>query len=249
MVDPVEPIDPIVESLGAYALDAIDDDERRQVDEYLARNPRAQAEVAAHREVAAMLSFGGERAPDRVWDRIAASLEDIAPSPGPDLARVLASTRRHRRRRAAIATGAVAAAAAVAGAAITVVIVDDDDASPSPMADVVQWASGEAWADPAARRTQLVSNDQIFTADAVIDPSGTGFVSAKGLPELPSEQTYQLWGVFADDDVISLGVIGNRPGIEPFTARGDIQALVITLERAGGVVSSTSGALLAGQLA
>ena len=46
MVDPVEPIDPIVESLGAYALDAVDDDERRQVDEYLARNPQAQAEVA-----------------------------------------------------------------------------------------------------------------------------------------------------------------------------------------------------------
>jgi hypothetical protein len=48
--------------------------------------------------------------------------------------------------------------------------------------------------------------------------------------------------------VISLGVVGNRPGIEPFTADGELDALVITREVAGGVMASTSGALLVGEL-
>ena len=85
-------------------------------------------------------------------------------------------------------------------------------------------------------------------AEAVLEPSGLGFLSASELPALPESETYQLWGVYADDDVISLGVIGNRPGIEPFTAEGDVQAVVITREAAGGVVSSTSGAFLVGAL-
>jgi hypothetical protein len=65
---------------------------------------------------------------------------------------------------------------------------------------------------------------------------------------LPAEETYQLWGVYSDGDVISLGVVGNRPGIEPFTADGELDALVITREVAGGVMASTSGALLVGEL-
>ena len=49
----------IEELLGAYALDAVDDDERRVVEGYLATNPRARAEVQQHREVATMLAFTG----------------------------------------------------------------------------------------------------------------------------------------------------------------------------------------------
>src|SRR5262249_30000919 len=51
------------ELLGAYALDAVDDDERRELDEYLASNPRAQSEVQHHREVATYLAWSGADAP------------------------------------------------------------------------------------------------------------------------------------------------------------------------------------------
>ena len=64
--------DDIEELLGAYALDAVDDDERRLVEAYLATNPRARAEVDQHREVATLLAFGGADAPEGLWDRIAA---------------------------------------------------------------------------------------------------------------------------------------------------------------------------------
>ena len=66
------------ELLGAYALDAVDADERDQIDQYLEENPRARAEVTEHREVAAMMSLAGGQAPDGLWDRIA---DELAPDP------------------------------------------------------------------------------------------------------------------------------------------------------------------------
>ena len=45
------------ELLGAYALDAVDDDERARVEDYLSINPKAAEEVRQHREVATMLAF------------------------------------------------------------------------------------------------------------------------------------------------------------------------------------------------
>ena len=64
MTDQRRPFDDIEELLGAYALDAVDPDERRQVEAFLQTSPRARAEVDQHREVAALFAFGGgEEAP------------------------------------------------------------------------------------------------------------------------------------------------------------------------------------------
>src|SRR5204862_2371026 len=90
----------IDELLGAYALDAVDDDERRAVDAYLATNPRARAEVDQHREVATLLAFGAAAAPEGLWDRIASSIAEMdadAPEPGPELAKVLPARPPRRR--------------------------------------------------------------------------------------------------------------------------------------------------------
>ncbi|MBA3605208.1 MAG: anti-sigma factor [Actinomycetota bacterium] len=237
----------IEDLLGAYALDAVDDEERRLVEAYLETDPRARAEVQAHREAAAMLSAGSPPPPPAVWARIVAAIDVSAPPPGPRLATVLPASRRNRWTGPVLA--AAAAAVVVAGAVVVASIRSDDDPGDArPPAGAVEQAYGEAWADPDGRRARLISEEVAFAADAVVGMDGIGFVSANSLPTLPSEETYQLWGVYGDGDVISLGVIGNRPGIEPFTATGDIGAIVITQERAGGVVSSTSGALLAGDL-
>lgn len=238
----------IEDLLGAYALDAVDDEERRLVEAYLETDPRARAEVQAHREAAAMLSAGSPPPPPAVWARIVAAIDVSAPPPGPRLATVLPASRRNRWTGPVLAAAA-AAAVVVAGAVVVASIRSDDDPGDArPPAGAVEQAYGEAWADPDGRRARLISEEVAFAADAVVGMDGIGFVSANSLPTLPSEETYQLWGVYGDGDVISLGVIGNRPGTEPFTATGDIGAIVITQERAGGVVSSTSGALLAGDL-
>jgi len=63
------------ELLGAYALDAVDPDEAAAVEEHVASCPRCRAELAEHRETAAMLASVGAPAPEGVWDRIAAELD------------------------------------------------------------------------------------------------------------------------------------------------------------------------------
>ncbi|MGH9066934.1 MAG: zf-HC2 domain-containing protein, partial [Acidimicrobiales bacterium] len=68
--------------LGAYALDAVDGSEAEAVELHLQICPRCRAEVAEHRETAALLGHTGAVAPAGLWDRIAGELEE----PPPDLA-------------------------------------------------------------------------------------------------------------------------------------------------------------------
>jgi len=231
--------------LGAYALDALDDDERREVEAHLALEPRARAEVEMHREVATLMAFSGAAAPEGLWDRIAGALDERAPEPGPELAKVLPA-RRRRRWSTAVLVGA-AAAAAVAAAAITVAAVREPEPAPAALDSMAQ-VFDRAMADPDATRVVLRSEDDAQRAVAMLQPGGLGMISLHDLPDLGPDRTYQLWGVI-DDEVISLGVLGARPGVEPFTVNGDLSALVVTDEVAGGVTSSQQPALLTGPLA
>jgi anti-sigma-K factor RskA len=243
------------ELLGAYALDAVDPDERRRVDDYLAINPRARQEVAEHREVATMLAFTGMDAPIGVWDRIASSIEGPAPRPGPELAKLMPITEaRSRRRSPWRSVGAWAAATAAAAAvAIVAVGVFDRAEAPAPQ-DALAQAVTAALADPDSREANLRSADgSLGRVRAIVDENGYGYLLADDLPVLPAERTYQLWGVL-DGEVISLGVLGPDPGLTVFSAGSDpasaatLTTLVITEEVAGGVAVSEQPALLAGDL-
>ena len=55
--------------LGAYALDAVDPDERDQIERYLETDPRARAEVESFREAASMLAMSGADAPEGTVER------------------------------------------------------------------------------------------------------------------------------------------------------------------------------------
>ena len=72
------PDDHLDELLGAYALDAVDDVDRRRVEAYLADHPEARAEVWQMRQAASMLAHTGNPAPEGVWDRIADTLGGAA---------------------------------------------------------------------------------------------------------------------------------------------------------------------------
>jgi anti-sigma-K factor RskA len=219
------------ELLGAYALDAVDADERRAVEEYLSMNPAAAAEVAEYREVAAMLTFSPAAAPDLVWSRIVDSIGNEAPpAPGAELAKVLPFDA-PRRRRPSIVPWAVAAAAAVV--AVLAVAVATRSSVDRPPLDV---AFEQALENSESRVAVLASAESDDTAKAVINDRGVGFVDARQLPRLDPSQAYQLWGV-VDDKVISLGVFGADPAIVSFTAEAPVSALAITIEAAGGVIS------------
>jgi anti-sigma factor RsiW len=232
------------ELLGAYALDAVDPDERRRVEDYLAVNPRAAAEVQEHREVATMLAFTGMDAPEDLWSRIERELEESPPSPGPELAKVLAldadrpesgRSASGRRRRLASIGPWVATAAAAAVIAVVAIGVVDRGGGPS---DPLEQAYVEARADRDSGSATLVAEGQVAVAEAVIDQDGHGFVDASALPMLADGKTYQLWGVVASTgDAISLGIFGPNPEIEPFTTESSLSALALTIEDHPGVIS------------
>lgn len=221
------------ELLGAYALDAVSDDERRAVDEYLLVNPRARQEVAEHRDVAALLAWSGTAAPDGLWDRISAQLDEPAPELRMPLAPVTSIDRAPKRRwlrSAGSWTLATAAAAVVAVLVATAVISDRGDESP------LAAAVAAAREDRDSRVASLRSADGIVVGEAIVDQDGHGYLVATSLPALPDDRTYQLWGVIGDR-VISLGVLGAAPEIEPFSVDAPVSQVVITNEVAGGVVS------------
>ena len=237
--------------LGAYALDAVTEEERRAVEDYLLANPRAAAEVQEHREVATMLAWSGMDAPEGLWDRIAGSIEgtETEREPESELGHVIpmrASTRSRTWTRT-VGSWAIGTAAAALIAVIAVRVSSDDTRSTSTAGDLGA-AVANILADPHSTQAELVSgSDSKVKVRAVIDPNGHGYLLADSLPALDSSRTYQLWGqLVGGDELISLGLLGSSPTTEAFTVSGKLALLAITDEVAGGVMSSTNPVVVAG---
>ncbi|MCU1396730.1 MAG: hypothetical protein JWM34_5158 [Ilumatobacteraceae bacterium] len=237
------------ELLGAYALDAVSEEERRAVEDYLLANPRARAEVQEHREVATMLAWSGMDAPEGLWDRIAGNLEGAETEPELELGHVLPMRGSRRRRSFARTAGSWAmGTAAAALIAVVAVRISNDDTS-SNRADGLAAEVTQAIANPKSLQTDLVSgSDKSLKVHAVIDPDGHGYILADSLPKLGADRTYQLWGQ-VDDKLISLGLLGDSPSTETFTVSAPVSLLAITDEVAGGVLSSANPVVVAGTTA
>jgi hypothetical protein len=235
----------VEELLGAYALDAVPEDERRLVEEHLAVCEACRREVMEHRETVSLLS-GGATAPVGVWDRISAELESSAPAS-------LEARREARapRRIGRWATGMVAAAAALAIVALGVKVVEQDrriDRLAATSEDrALALAAEAALREPAARRVILRSAEGEASVEAVVLPDGTGYLYRNDLRPLPPGRTYQLWAL-GEADPISAGVLGPEPSVVAFSVGPAVTGLAITQEAAGGVVAPTSDPLVAGQL-
>ena len=242
----------IEELLGAFALDAVDADERDLVEAHLAGCPRCRAEVAAHRETAALLAHTGTRAPEGVWERIAESIEDDAP-PELQLAPVTppaeGTKRRGRRsitmRTATVMTAVAAACAAFLGVQIGLRDGDLGDLRRDVSEDRLLRAALAAMGDPDAESLALQSFDGDQGARVVRLPDGTGYIVAEDLAPLPADRTYQLWGLNGDAKV-SLAVLGHDPDVASFTMVGPVTGFAVTDEPAGGVVATEASPVVVG---
>lgn len=206
-----------------------------------------------------MLAHSGAPAPEGLWSRIAASLEETPPAmalplPGPAAGdeRVVDLGARRRRPARWLPLGAAAAAVVVVvGAVAGVLVARDDDGTPDRSEDValveLEDVARRVLNDPDATRVTLTAPDGDLEAPAAIDDDGSGYLLASALPALDPSRTYQLWGVHGDV-VVSLGVLGASPGVVAFHADEGLQALVITEEVSGGVPSSSNPAFLVGEL-
>jgi hypothetical protein len=246
------------ELLGAYALDAVDADEAALVEYHLDRCPRCRDELRNHREVVGLLAYAGHEAPAGLWDRVVEGIQEAGSSaPAPALRTVAARpgartvSMRSRRVLAAVAAAAVVAIVLL-GVQVTrlqhrtnqlIGQVASVTINPQPTMAAVR----QALAEPGARRADLRSpaggHAQL---DAVILPSGQGYLYSPQLSPLPSSETYQLWGVVGRDQ-ISYGLIGSDPAaVVAFRAGSGLEGLAVTAEEAGGVVATSHPLVVVG---
>ena len=184
--------DEIEEMLGVYALDALDADERQEVDDHLATCPRCRAELAAHREVAALLgSPAGDApavAPENLWDRITASLQDEPPVLPP-----LARPGFRRRFALIVPLGAVAA-----GLMLTVGLLAAKVGNLSQQVNSLRHQAGvtSVLLNPADRTVELTSTAHpVWRVTVVVLPNGAGYLINPSMPGLGGSQTFQLWAL------------------------------------------------------
>ena len=252
--------------LGAYALDAVDDDERAAVADHLTTCPKCRAEVDEHREVAGLLAHSGGAAPDGLWDRIAGTLEDtppplrLAPLPPPsppptptdDAGGSTVTPLRPRRSLPARVVASIAAAAVIViGVLGAQVIRQDrrlDELNVALETRALEQAYTAALQDESSTKAELRSDDGSVVLTAVVLPDGTGFLPADQLPALADDRTYQLWAIVGEE-AISMGVLGHRPDLVVFRTDPGATALAVTAERAGGVIASEEQPVVMGRLA
>ncbi len=247
----------IEELLGAYALDAVDADEARQIEEHLAECPRCRAEVAEHREVAALLTSGtSEPVPDGVWDRIAADLGDTPPPVPIEVAFGRREAKRTvARNRPVRALAGLAAAAAVLVVALMAGVLVNQRSEIDDLEDQVAEASQQdellaLIEEPGTQVVSLHSEDGVAEARAVVGEDGDSVLLASGLPELDEGRTYQLWGLpDGRESMVSLGVLGADPDHSAFHVEGGITTLAITEEPGGGSTQPSADPLVTGALA
>lgn len=250
--------DEAAEFLGAYALDAVEADERDAIERHLAVCPRCAAEVAEHREVAATLAYSGAPAPEGVWSKIVGSLEEQPPEldlPGFASNREkrptdeLADRRARRSARPFLMSAAAAAAVVVALVAGVVIGSSEDGANDAEFAaESIADVARRALNDPDSAKVTLSSpDDEEVTATAAVVSDGSGYLLGTSLPALDPSETYQLWGI-REGVVVSLGVLGHSPDVVAFHLDPSTEALAITVEEAGGVPVSGNPALLVGNV-
>jgi anti-sigma factor RsiW len=242
--------DEIQELLGAYALDAVDDAEHEAVELHLRECPRCRAEVAEHREVAALLANGGTDAPDGVWDRIVAALDESPPRMRIEikgeggtvvpLQRPTPSAGAARADRGRFGGRVRAAVLAVAAALILllgglVVRLNDRVGELEGRESLTEVASA-AVADPASRHGMLAIEDGQVQVPATVTADGAGYLFAASMPKLSDELVYQLWGANGTD-LISLGTFDGGSEVVPFHLAPGISQLAVTEETSPGVVT------------
>lgn len=222
--------------LGAYALDALDADEAEEVRRHLEDCPRCRDEVAAHREVAALLAYAGAPAPPQLWDRIAASLEE--PPPALQLQAVPRTRNRRAVRMVSVRAAAIAfavAAASIVGLGVEVIRLDRR-VTGSAATGTLPAVISQAMKQHGAVKVRLASSTGA-SALAVLLPDGQGYLTDANLAPLPADHVYQLWGK-VQGRLISLGVLGPDPKQAAFPAEPNVTLLAITAERAPGVAVS-----------
>lgn len=227
----------------SYALGALSEEERREVEEYLAENPSAQTEIEDLSSIAALLALAPEEQepPARLRKSLMQQVRSEAESGG-----AAASTGAGREsregwmRRLFGVRGAVAAAAAAAvlGLAVWNLSLQSEvrDLRDTQMSAYELQGSGEA---------ETVQGELVR-----IGEQGAMLV-ATDLPELPEGKTYQMWTIDEGEaEPRGLFEASEGPTIEPIPrSTSGSETFAITVEPEGGSEQPTTDPVIVAELA
>jgi anti-sigma-K factor RskA len=246
------------ELLAAYALDAVDDDERAQLEAWVARTPRARRDVDELRETASMLTStysAEDDVPSDLWARIEAQLSEAPP---PLRLAPVRDTRAPRRRNWLVGIAAAIVVLIAAGIGIFEVQRNSDQEARLDQMEAglhgnaMERAASAAAMEPGARIAQLASSAGTVMANVVTTPDGRGYLVGEELPTLPEGQTYQLWALMPDGmkpTMVSVGVLGRNPTVSAFTTDTTVLGYGLTMEDAPGVMVTDQPMMYEGRLA
>ena len=228
--------------VGAYALDAVDADEARQVERYLEDNAAAREEAGDFKEIASWLVTPTEEPPD-LWAAIQRSLD---PRPAASSVSRLEVARGNRSPRRLLA----AAAALVIVATLAAALLSGGSTTTSDRARIVA-AALAAQGRPGVREARLDSADGTRHVRVVYLPDGRGYLLGSNLPTLSRDRTYQLWAVVGrgtTQELMSAGVLGRRVDVAAFQLAGRVDAFAITAEATPGAHQPSTSPEVFGRL-
>lgn len=229
---------------GSYALDALTETERAEVEQHLARCPACAEEVRGLREAATRLAMAATVSPPpgmRARVLAAAPRARQLPPPGWNPLAVAGQRTRWRPRasRAGLAAAVVTLAAAVAFLLVT-------QLSTSRQLRQAQASNGAIAAVLAApdARIESVPGTTGGTVTAVMSLRQREAVVTADLPVLAGTRVYQLWVMTAAGSARSAGLLAsNRPGTPPTLLADGVlpgDRLGVTVEPAGGTAQPTT---------
>jgi anti-sigma factor RsiW len=217
---------------AAYALDALDADERATYEAHLPGCERCREELASLLSVTGALAVaaaGPEPPPGlrgRILEAARAERQNVVPL-------------RPRRGRWAPALGAAAAVAAVVAIGLGIYatsLAGDLDDTRSALAQAEQ--ARAVLTDPQARRVEMQAGD----GQLVVGSGGDAVLVLDGIGPAPAGRVYEVWVIQGDTP--------QRAGLFPGTDARDVvlvdgvvpagAVVAVTVERAGGVDAPTS---------
>jgi anti-sigma factor RsiW len=232
----------------AYALDALDADERRAYEEHLVDCERCRDELASFWQTTEALAIAATGAP---------SSTGPSPEPSPELRdRILAEARSERQvvvplepRRRSLTPVLGAAAAIAAGVALAVglwaaqVSGDLDD---TRLALDDARAAAAVLADPEARTVPLAMGE----GRLVVAEDGRAAIVLASLDPAPAGKTYELWIAAEGVDPAPAGLFSGEDEPEVVALEGAVEpgeAVLVTVEDAGGVQAPSTQPIVASE--
>jgi anti-sigma-K factor RskA len=208
----------IHELSAAYALDALDGDERREFEEHLKHCGDCQGTVASFQETASALAFQA----------------DMPPPPPTLRDRILEEAQRERANVVPLRTRwALRGAAAVAAIAACVAI------------GLGVWAA--SLHDQLGQRPEAVRVNGA-DASVIVTPENEATLVVRSLPPAPAGKTYEAWVIQGNKPAAAGTFSGGGRVAFALTRKVPDGAVVaVTLERAGGVEHPTTNPLFASE--